>query len=203
MNNLRILKFKFVNFILQIIILSLFINFINYKFVIKLDAGILKERQIIIQFLANYVMYDRDKIFGMNFIFLIWIIACLIPVINFDDYKSACSTNLYTFFFPNFFFYIFLNRYSPNSFNSYFTTFIINTMILGFTLLIFSIGISILLNKTIRNRSKVQLEDFKKIVEKIKFVCPYCGTKFNSIPLYCFNCLKELRTDEITNDHTQ
>ena len=200
MNNLRILKFKFVNFIIQIIILSLFINFINYKFAIKFDPGILKERQLIIQFLANYVMYDRDKIFGMTFIYFIWIIACLIPVINFDDYKSAYSTNLYTFFFPNFFFYIFLNRYSPNSFNSYFTTFIINTLILGVTLLIFSLGISIILNKTIRNKSKAQLEDFKKIIEKMKFICPYCGTKFNSIPVYCFNCLKELRTDEISND---
>ena len=200
MNKLRILRIKFVNFIIQIIILSLFINFINYKFAIKFDPGILKERQLIIQFLANYVMYDRDKIFGMTFIYLIWIIACLIPVINFDDYKSAYSTNLYTFFFPNFFFYIFLNRYSPNSFNSYFTTFIINTLILGVTLLIFSLGISIILNKTIRNKSKAQLEDFKKIIEKMKFICPYCGTKFNSIPVYCFNCLKELRTDEISND---
>ena len=201
MNKLSILRIKFVNFIIQIIILSLFINFINYEFAIKFDPGILKERQLIIQFLANYVMYDRDKIFGMTFIYLIWIIACLIPVINFDDYKSAYSTNLYTFFFPNFFFYIFLNRYSPNSFNSYFTTFIINTLILGVTLLIFSLGISIILNKTIRNKSKAQLEDFKKIIEKMKFICPYCGTKFNSIPVYCFNCLKELRTDEISNDH--
>ena len=200
MNKLRILRIKFVNFIIQIIILSLFINFINYEFAIKFDPGILKERQLIIQFLANYVMYDRDKIFGMTFIYFIWIIACLIPVINFDDYKSAYSTNLYTFFFPNFFFYIFLNRYSPNSFNSYFTTFIINTLILGVTLLIFSLGISIILNKTIRNKSKAQLEDFKKIIEKMKFICPYCGTKFNSIPVYCFNCLKELRTDEISND---
>ena len=200
MNKLSILRIKFVNFIIQIIILSLFINFINYEFAIKFDPGILKERQLIIQFLANYVMYDRDKIFGMTFIYLIWIIACLIPVINFDDYKSAYSTNLYTFFFPNFFFYIFLNRYSPNSFNSYFTTFIINTLILGVTLLIFSLGISIILNKTIRNKSKAQLEDFKKIIEKMKFICPYCGTKFNSIPVYCFNCLKELRTDEISND---
>ena len=201
MNKLSILRIKFVNFIIQIIILSLFINFINYEFAIKFDPGILKERQLIIQFLANYVMYDRDKIFGMTFIYFIWIIACLIPVINFDDYKSAYSTNLYTFFFPNFFFYIFLNRYSPNSFNSYFTTFIINTLILGVTLLIFSLGISIILNKTIRNKSKAQLEDFKKIIEKMKFICPYCGTKFNSIPVYCFNCLKELRTDEISNDH--
>ena len=184
MNKLRILRIKFVNFIIQIIILSLFINFINYEFAIKFDPGILKERQLIIQFLANYVMYDRDKIFGMTFIYLIWIMVCLIPVINFDDYKSAYSTNLYTFFFPNFFFYIFLNRYSPNSFNSYFTTFIINTLILGVTLLIFSLGISIILNKTIRNKSKAQLEDFKKIIEKMKFICPYCGTKFNSIPVY-------------------
>ncbi|TFG28102.1 MAG: hypothetical protein EU532_06035 [Promethearchaeota archaeon] len=183
--------------------MSLFIYVFNHKFTIKFDAGILKERQEIIQFLANYVMYDRDEISGMSFIFSIWIIVALIPVINFDDYKSAYSTNLYTFFFPNFFFYIFLNRYSPNSFNSYFPPYIINTLILGLFLLIFTIGISILLNKTIRNKKKSQLEDFKKIAEKIEYTCPNCGTKFNSIPVYCFNCLKELTVDEISNGNRQ
>lgn len=203
MNKLGLLKFKFVNFVIQILILSLFIYVFNHKFTIKFDAGILKERQEIIQFLANYVMYDRDEISGMSFIFSIWIIVALIPVINFDDYKSAYSTNLYTFFFPNFFFYIFLNRYSPNSFNSYFPPYIINTLILGLFLLIFTIGISILLNKTIRNKKKSQLEDFKKIAEKIEYTCPNCGTKFNSIPVYCFNCLKELTVDEISNGNRQ
>ena len=54
------------------------------------------------------------------------------------------------------------------------------------------------LTEFLRNK---QFEDFKKIVEKIKYKCPKCGTEFNSIPVYCYSCLKELETNE--NFHEQ
>ena len=196
MDKLSILKIKIINFILQIFILSLFIYVFDYKFEITFDGNISKERRDIIQFLANYIMFDSNNISGVQFIFLSWIIISFIPIINFDDYKTTYSMNLYTFFFPNFFFYIFLYRYSPNYFHSRFSTLIIQTLILGVIIVVFSIGISFILNKTIRHKSKAQFEDFKKIVEKIKYTCPNCGTEFNSIPKYCYNCLKELETNE-------
>jgi len=196
MAKLSFLKLKVVNFLFQILILSLLIYIFNYKFKINFDGEISIERQRIIQFLANYIMYNREDIFGLYFIYMSWIIVSLIPIFNFQDYKAAYSTNLYTFFFPNFFFYIFLSRYSPNYFESYFLHLLIQTLILGLFIVIFSIGVSFLLNKTIRLKSKAQFEDFKKLVEEIKFSCPYCGTEFNSHPQYCYNCLKELETNE-------
>lgn len=200
MNKLSFLKFKVVNFLIQILILSLLIYIFNYRFKINFDRGISIERQEIIQFLANYIMFNKDDSFGIFFIYLSWIVVSLIPIFNFQDYKAAYSTNLYTFFFPNFFFFVFLSRYSPNYFNSYFLQLLIQTLILGIFILIFSIGVSFLLNKTIRHKSKAQFEDFKNLVEEIKFICPYCGTEFNSLPQYCYNCLKEFQSNENTHE---
>lgn len=200
MDKLSIFKFKVVNFIIQILILSLFIYIFNYEYTINFDKEISKERRDIIQFLANYIMFDPNDLSGLYFIYLSWIFISLIPIINFDDFKTVYSMNLYTFFFPNFFFYVFLYRYSPNYFHLHFSTLFVQTIILGLCIIIFSIGISFILNKTIRHKSKAQFEDFKKIVENIRFKCPYCGTEFNSIPKYCYNCLKELKTNENIND---
>ncbi|MFX1338500.1 MAG: hypothetical protein ACFFDK_07810 [Promethearchaeota archaeon] len=72
---------------------------------------------------------------------------------------------------------------------------LIQTLILGLFIFLFSIGVSFLLNKTVRHKRKAQFEDFKKLVEEIKFRCPHCGTEFNSLPQYCYNCLKELETN--------
>lgn len=201
MDKLSILKIKVINFIIQFLILSLFIYIFDYKFKINFDNDISKERQDIIQFLANYIIFDINDLTSVYFIYTSWIIVSFIPIINFDDYKTSYSMNLYTFFFPNYFFYIFLYRYSPNYFHSHFSTLFTQTLILGLFIVVFSIGISFILNKTIRHRSKAQFEDFKKIVEKIKYKCPNCGTEFNSIPLYCYSCLKELETNE--NFHEQ
>ncbi len=201
MDKLNILKIKVVNFIIQIVILSLFIYIFDYKFKINFDNDVSKERQDIIQFLANYIIFDINDLNGVYFIYISWIIVSFIPIINFDDYKTSYSMNLYTFFFPNYFFYIFLYRYSPNYFHSHFSTLFIQTLILGLFIVVFSIGLSFILNKTMRHKSKAQFEDFKKIVEKIKYKCPNCGTEFNSLPKYCYTCLKELETNE--NFHEQ
>lgn len=201
MNKLRIFKFKLVNFILQIWILSLLIYIIDYEFKVNFDKSISKERRDIIQFLANYIIFDfKNDLSGIFFIYISWFIISLIPILNFNDYKKAYSLNLTTFFFLNFFFYLFLYRYSPNYFNSYFQILFTRTIILGIFIILFSIGLSLLLNKTIRHKDVLQFEDLKKIVQKSIIKCPHCGTEFNSIPQYCYNCLKELRKDEIIND---
>jgi F0F1-type ATP synthase assembly protein I len=145
-------------------------------------------------------MYDVNNISNILFIAAVWLIIALIPVINFEDYKTAYSANIYAFFFPNFFFYIFLYRYSPNYFSLYFLTLITRTIILGLTIILFSIALSTILNKTIRNKVQIQLENYRKLVLSSKFKCPNCGTEFDSVPKYCYNCLTELQTDDITNE---
>jgi len=105
-------KSKLVIFVIQIVILSLIIYSFDYKFDINFEIGISKEHKKIIQFLANYIMFDN--LYNLYFIYSIWIIISLIPIFMFNNYKKAYSMNLTTFFFPNFFFYVFLrNHYRP------------------------------------------------------------------------------------------
>ena len=47
--------------------------------------------------------------------------------------------------------------------------------------------------KLIKNlRKKVITQDISLIEQQTKSKCPYCGTEFNSIPVYCYNCNKKL-----------
>lgn len=200
MSKLNIFKFKLVNFIIQISILSLFIYIFDYEYAINFDKGISIERQKIIQFLANYIMFNANDSFGTTFIYFSWFIVCLIPILSFNDYKKAYSLNLTTYFFPNFFFYIFLFRYSPNYYHSHFQVFLTQTLIHGIFIVLYSIGLSLLLMKIRKLSNKTQLENLRLIEERNITTCPKCGTQFNSIPQYCYNCLTELTTENLIND---
>ena len=69
----KILKSKIVIFLIQIIILSSIIYSFDYKFNINFDIDISKEHKKIIQFLTNYIMFD--KLSNLFFIYLIWILS--------------------------------------------------------------------------------------------------------------------------------
>ena len=181
---------KIVIFLFQIILLSLLIHIFTYNFNIDFDKNILKERNNIIQFIANYVIFTEQN--GASFIPISWFFASLIPIFIFSNYKRACSMNLTTFFFPNFFFYLFLYRYSPIYFNSYFLTIFSRTIILSVFIAIVSIGLSFILMKIRKSKSKTHEKDLKLIASKNRITCPYCKMEFESIPKYCFNCLKEI-----------
>ena len=200
MDKLEIFKTKFMNFIIQVLILSLFIFFFNYRFNIIFDSGITEERKFIIQSIANYVMFDASDSSSLFFIFASWTIVSIIPIILLNDYKKSNAINLTTFFFPNFFFYLFLYRYSPSYFDSYFPDLIIQTIILGLYLVILSFGLTFMLKILTKPKPEKIMEDLKLISQKIKTVCPHCGTKFESIPKYCYNCSKEITTEENNNN---
>ncbi|MHA1659783.1 MAG: hypothetical protein ACTSUT_11780 [Promethearchaeota archaeon] len=156
------------------------------------------ERKNIIQFIANYVMFTEQN--GASFIPLSWFFASLIPILIFSNYKKACSINLTTFFFPNFFFYLFASRYSPIYFNSYFLTLFSRTVILSVFIATVSIGLSFILMKIRKSKSKTHEKDLKLIASNSRITCPYCKTEFGSIPKYCFNCLKEITIEDIKNE---
>ena len=100
--------------------------------------------------------------------------------------------NLMTYLFPNFFIYIFLWRYSPEYFDSSFQFHFIHTIVLGIIIVVFSIGISLILRIITKDKIEAQIEDLSTIAGKIKSICPKCGTKFDSIPRYCYNCNTDL-----------
>ena len=197
---MKILDFfrsKVILFIIQIFILSLFIITLKYTARIEFDTGISNERQMILQILANYVLFNN--ISGLYFIYISWTLISLIPIFLYNDFKKAYSTNLMTFFFPNFFLYVFLSRYSKEYFNSHFTFHIIHTIIIGIIIIVLSIGLSLLLRKIRKVKPEAREEELLIISKQIKSKCPNCGVEFNSTPLYCYNCNTKLLTNHKEN----
>jgi len=185
MKTKNLFKSKLMLFCIQILCLIAFVTISNYKLQIEFNPSA-SEQQFIIQFLANIVMYDNS--FGFVYINLTWLIISLIPILIFIDYKKAYSMNLTTFFFPNFFFYVFYRRYSETYFNALFPTFIIKSIILGITIAATSISLSLILKFIKKSTSNANVENLEQIEQKNTIECPKCGTKFDSIPKYCYNC---------------
>jgi len=186
----KLTKSKIVIFLFQIVILSLIIYSFDYKFNINFDTDISIEHKKIIQFLANYIMFDN--LYNLVFIYSIWIIVSQIPIFIFNDYKKAYSTNLTTFFFPNFFFYVFLRNHYRLYFNANFLNLFIKTIILGIFIVSLSIVLALTLKAIIKPNAEVQYKDLQLIASKCKSKCPKCGTEFNSIPQFCYNCNTKL-----------
>jgi len=189
----NLFKSKLMLFCIQILSLIVSLSISNYKLQIEFDPSA-SEQQFIIQFLANLILYNNS--FGFVYINLTWIIVSLIPILIFSDYKKAYSMNLTTFFFPNFFFYVFYWRYSETYFNALFPTFIIRTILLGITIASTSIALSLILKFIKSSKTNTNLEILEQIEQLNTIECPKCGTKFESIPRYCFNC-NSLITNEL------
>jgi hypothetical protein len=191
-------KKKTVSFILQFILLTLIIFSSNYSFQIDFKPDTIIEQRIIIQFLANLVLFR-----GINdtiFMYLTWLIVSLIPILSNFNFKKAYSSNLLSFFILNFFVYVFLFNKDMRVTNDFFTVnfipLIVNSILLGLTITIYSIFLSILLNKIKSARLEKKVSE-KVVDENPLIICPKCGTEFDSIPLYCYNCNSKLTSDEI------
>ncbi|MHA2288423.1 MAG: hypothetical protein ACXABG_06515 [Promethearchaeota archaeon] len=197
MKKLKLFKSKLVLFCIQILFLSLFVVIFNYEFQINFDVSTdprAIEQQLIIRFLANLIMYNDT--FGFVYISLTWFMVSLIPISIYNDFKKAYSMNITTFFFPNFFFYVFYWRYSEIYFNAQFPTYITNTIILSLMIVIESIVLSLLLKFIKKLRKDSEPINLEQIETLNRTECPKCGTQFNSIPKYCFNC-NHLITNEL------
>ncbi len=191
-----LIKSKLVVFCIQILILLISSVIFNYRIQIVFDlstdlrAG---EQQFIIQFLANIILYNTT--FGFLYINITWVIVSLLPILIFNNYRKAYSMNLTTFFFPNFFFYVFYWRYSITSFNSVFPTFLVETIALAITILTISIVLSLIF-KLIRNfREDEKKLNLTEIELKNRSECPQCGAKFESKPKYCYNCTTRIKEE--------
>ncbi len=194
----KIIQKKLVLFLIQFIILSIFIIISGYSFKISFDSGITLERKFIIQFLANYIMFEN--VYQLFFIVLSWLIPILIPIFVFKKYKKVIIMNLTSFFFPNFFFYVFLARYSFNFYNSNLPFLLSNTIMLSSIIILISLGGTLILKKVIKTDKTLFNEnlDLKKF--KILYKCANCGTEFKSKPKYCYNCLNKIIEDDQIND---
>jgi len=186
----KIFKNKFIIICTQFLILSLFLLIFEYHFDIAFDSLTSEVHRQIIQFLANYILYNSW--FELVFIYLVWILVGLIPIFIYRNIRKAYSTNLLIFFLPNFFFYIFLSRYSPVYFNLEFPNLIIKSIVLCIIIISISIGLSFLLNILSKKDLTITKEDLDAIQKETTMICPACGTQFKSIPKYCYKCNTKL-----------
>ena len=194
MKIMNILRSKVILVMIQFIFLSLMIYGFNHSYQITFDSITTLEQQIIIQFLANYIIFNNIN--GMIFLGIIWLITSLIPIIIHIDFKKAYATNFSTFFLLNFFFYVFCFRYSPDFISSRFPALITHTLILGIIIITYSIGLSLIF-KYLKNRWSQKEEDqFIPNNEKSLMICPKCGTEFQSIPMFCYNCNTKISNGE-------
>ncbi len=179
-------RIKVIVFIIQIFILSLVLVSFSYTSPINFDSRVTPPQERIIQTVANYVLF-RD-FSGLIFIYSIWISISFIPIIVYNSFRRAYSMNLLTFFFPNFFVYTFLYKYSPNYYKSNFLFHIIPTIFIGLFIVVVSFGGSFILKKLGKTKTETQIENLYIIMNQIKSKCPNCGTEFNSTPIYCYKC---------------
>ncbi len=190
MKIIDIFRSRIVIFVLQFLILSLSIFILSYEISLEFDEGIIKEQELIIQFLANYVLFKNLS--GLFVLYTIWLSVSLIPIFVYFDFKKAYSMNLLSFFFLNFFLYVFLRRYSRSYFDTYFQFHFINTLLLGIIIFGFSIVLSLLFKKIKIRKSGSQIVNLETIAKSISTVCPQCRTEFESRPKICFNCNADL-----------
>ncbi len=190
MKIIDVFRQRIVLFIIQILLLNVFIYISGYKFTINFDDTTLKEQKLIIQFLANFILFDDLP--GFFFICLSWLLASTIPIFIFTNFKKAYSMNLLTLFFPSYFLYVFLRRHSRTYFDSKFHFLILQTIILGIVIVGFSIGLSLILKKFTKFKTEPQIEDLFIMASMNKIVCPNCGTEFDSTPKFCYNCNTDL-----------
>ncbi len=196
MNLIKVIRSRIIVFLIQISILIVAISIFEYNYELNLQlfpkpSETSEEQIVIIEWLANYIMYNSLK--DIIFFYTIWLFISMIPILIFNDYKKVYSMNLLTFFFSNFFFYAFLYNYYRPYFNAKFLILFVKTILLGIAFIFFSIGISFILKVFKKPESKIRFEDLHLIAKSIKSKCPQCGTEFNSTPLFCYNCNYELK----------
>jgi len=193
------IKSKTFVFLLQLSLLGLIIYLFSYTFPIDFDFSTLFEHKLIIQTLGNLILYDFPQ--NTLFFYSLWFLIGLIPVIIHRSIKRVYSTNLKIFLILNFFFYVFLWKYSPLYFQQFFPNLFFRTIILGVFLIVTSISINFFVNKFIE---LVQTEEkikpkLSQIAKENRFQCPYCSTTFESVPRICHNCSNFIEK-EITNE---
>ncbi len=190
MKTVEIFRNRLVLFIIQTLILNLVVFYFGYQINLNYDIGTTIEQQMIIQFFANYILFDIWP--GLFFIYLLWILISFIPIFIYNNFKKAYSMNLITFFFPNFFLYVFLSKHSPVYFNSHFSFHFMHTILLGIVIIGLSISLSLIKEKILKSKFKPQIEDLYSLANGSKITCPKCGTEFNSLPKFCYNCNNDL-----------
>lgn len=190
MANLQeILRSKIMLIFYQFVFLISWIYILGHEFSINFDEGTDPLQQGVIQFIANFIFFEG--LMDLIVIYNAWTIASLIVIFTMKNIRKSLFTNLTLFGFLSFFFYVFVIRHSPEYYGIYSQGLITASVFLGIYLSGLSIVTSLLIS-IFFSPQKVEFKKFDQIDYKENYLCPHCGTKFSSLPLYCHNCLKKI-----------
>ncbi len=190
MTDLRtIFQSKIVILICQFSLLSAITYGFGHVFAIQFDASIHPVQQASVQFLANYIFFEGTP--ELIIVYLAWTIALLIPVFVFNASRKTLFSVLTLFFLLNFFFYVFLSRYSPLYYSAHSQELITKTIFLGLYVSVVSACLPLLSKRFFKSKGE-QIKDIQKVNFKDTYYCPHCNTEFKSLPLYCYNCLEKI-----------
>jgi len=199
MNKFKFLKNRFIIIFLMIIIISLLIFSLNGRIILPLDLIILDERKLIIEILASYFLAEIPIQFNQTLIniYFAWTLGALFSSLILANPKKSLTNTIILAIFISYFLLIFGFRHSPNYFNSFFPQIFIQIIFLLIYISLFSFVSAFFIEKIYQKFQKS--ENHKIRIEVLassnKIKCPHCGTEYESIPLYCYNCLKKIKSN--------
>ncbi len=183
----------------MLILASSLIFSINNIIDLPLDSTIVGEQELIIELLASFLLIETPLQFNQDLlvIYLSWTLNVLISSIILADPKKVVFRISSIMFFICFFLFVFGFRHSPIYFNQYFSVMIVQVLLLISYLVILSIIFSLLTQKISEKYKSSDIRDVKieTLVKNNRITCPHCGTKYESVPLYCYNCSKKIKIE--------
>lgn len=197
MKKLKLLKNRFVIIFIMMISISLLILFSNGVINLPLDSTILNEQKIIIEFLLSYFIADIPFQYDSALfnIYLGWTIGVLFGSLILANPKKSLTNITILISLISYFLLIFGFRHSPNYFNYIFPQLFIQII----SLLIYNCLISFMASffiekiyQKIKSDENYELK-IEILAKNNKIKCPHCGTEYESIPLYCYNCSKKIK----------
>ncbi len=125
------------------------------------------------------------------FFFIATLCILMIGVIVLRDYSDFLSSFVKIHIFLVLMFWIFFTKYAPDIQNSLNLPVLMNIIIQIILLILFSKALEL---------TKTKIQEYTKShsnIEKINkapiaFSCPHCGYVYQSIPMYCVNCKKDI-----------
>ncbi len=199
MNKFKFLKSRFIIIFLMIIIISILIFSLNGRISLPLDSFILDEQKLIIEILASYFLAEIPIQFNQALIniYLAWTLGALFASLILANPKKTLTNITILIFFISFFLLIFGFRHSPNYFTSFFPQIFIHIIFLSIYISLFSFISAFFIEKIYKKFQKSENHEIRLevLARSNKIKCPHCGTEYESVPLYCYNCLKKIKSN--------
>jgi len=199
MNKFKFLKSRFIIIFLMIIIISILIFSLNGRISLPLDSIILDEQKLIIEILASYFLAEIPIQFNQALIniYLAWTLGALFASLILANPKKTLTNTTILIFFISFFLLIFGFRHSPNYFTSFFPQIFIHIIFLLIYISLFSFISAFFIEKIYKIFQKSENHEIRleALARSNKTKCPHCKTEYESVPLYYYNCLNKIKSN--------